>query len=106
MDKLRALKYFVKVADTLSFTEAAKAYDVPASSISRRISELETSIGTVLLHRTTRTVSLTEAGKTYLAQVRLGLTQLAAADVLLCVPIKQGFREAVGRNPGMRTAVA
>lgn len=83
MDKLRALKYFVKVADTLSFTEAAKAYDVPASSISRRISELETAIGTVLLHRTTRTVSLTEAGKTYLAQVRLGLAQLAAADELI-----------------------
>jgi Transcriptional regulator len=83
MDKLRALKYFIKVADTLSFTEAGRAFDVPASSISRRIAELENSVGAVLLHRTTRSVSLTEVGETYLAQVRSGMAQLAAAEELL-----------------------
>ena len=83
MDKLRALKYFLKVADTLSFTEAGKAFDVPASSISRRIAELEASVGAELLHRTTRTVSLTESGELYLEHVSLGITQLAAAEELL-----------------------
>jgi len=80
MDKLRALNYFLKVAETLSFTEAAKAFDVPASSISRRVSELEAALGAQLLHRTTRTVRLTEAGERYLEQVRVGMAQLTAAE--------------------------
>jgi len=80
MDKLRALNYFLKVAETLSFTEAAKAFDVPASSISRRVSELEAALGAQLLHRTTRTVRLTEAGELYLEQVRIGMAQLTAAE--------------------------
>ena len=41
MDKLRALHYLLKVADTLSFSRAAQAFGVPASSISRRIADLE-----------------------------------------------------------------
>jgi len=83
MDKLRALNYFLKVAETLSFTDAAKAYDVPASSISRRVSELEASLGVQLIHRTTRTVRLTEAGELYLRQVRVGMAQLSAAEALV-----------------------
>lgn len=83
MDKLKALNYFLKVAHTLSFTEAAREFEVPASSISRRIAELEASLGTELLHRTTRMVRLTEAGELYLEQVRMGMTQLTAAEELL-----------------------
>lgn len=80
MDKLRALHYLLKVADTLSFSRAAKAFGVPASSISRRITDLEAELGVQLLHRTTRTVRLTEAGAQYVEQVRAGLTQLQDAD--------------------------
>ncbi len=83
MDKLRALQYLVKVADTLSFSRAARAFGVPASSISRRITDLEASLGIELLHRTTRTVRLTEAGALYLEQVRPGLAQLDDADELV-----------------------
>ncbi|CAM3938621.1 putative HTH-type transcriptional regulator [Pseudomonas reidholzensis] len=83
MDKLRALNYFTKVAQTLSFTEAAAAFDVPASSISRRIAELEKALGAQLLHRTTRTVRLTEAGEVYLQQISLGMAQLEAAEELV-----------------------
>ncbi|MFJ4348575.1 LysR substrate-binding domain-containing protein [Pseudomonas sp. NPDC089401] len=83
MDKLRALNYFLKVAQTLSFTEAAKAFDVPASSISRRVAELEASLGAQLLHRTTRTVRLTEAGQLYLEHIRMGMAQLDAAEALV-----------------------
>jgi DNA-binding transcriptional LysR family regulator len=83
MDKLRALQYLVKVADTLSFSRAAKAFGVPASSISRRISDLEAELGVDLLHRTTRTVRLTEVGTLYLEQVRAGMAQLDDAEELV-----------------------
>ncbi len=83
MDKLRALQYLVKVADTLSFSRAAQAFGVPASSVSRRISDLEAELGVVLLHRTTRTVRLTELGAQYLEQVRAGMAQLTDADELV-----------------------
>lgn len=83
MDKLRALQYLVKVADTLSFSSAARAFGVPASSISRRIADLEAELGVELLHRTTRTVRLTEAGALYLEQVRPGLAQLSDAEELV-----------------------
>jgi DNA-binding transcriptional LysR family regulator len=83
MDKLRALNYLLKVADTLSFSRAAKAFGVPASSISRRITDLEAELGVELLHRTTRTVRLTETGAQYLEQVRAGLAQLQDAEELV-----------------------
>jgi len=83
MDKLRALHYLVKVADTLSFSRAARVFGVPTSSISRRITDLEADLGVQLLHRTTRTVRLTEIGARYLEQVRAGLAQLADADELV-----------------------
>jgi DNA-binding transcriptional LysR family regulator len=83
MDKLRALQYLLKVADTLSFSGAARAFGVPASSISRRIADLEDELGVELLHRTTRTVRLTEVGALYLEQVRAGMTQLNDADELV-----------------------
>ncbi|MBH9552781.1 LysR family transcriptional regulator [Inhella gelatinilytica] len=83
MDKLRALNYLVRVADTLSFSRAAKAFGVPASSISRRISDLEAELGVELLHRTTRTVRLTELGALYVEQVRAGMAQLHDAEELV-----------------------
>jgi len=83
MDKLRALQYLLKVADTLSFSRAARAFGVPASSISRRITDLEAALGVELLHRTTRTVRLTEVGALYVEQVRAGMAQLDDADELL-----------------------
>lgn len=83
MDKLRALQYLLKVADTLSFSRAGKAFDVPASSISRRIADLEEELGVELLYRTTRLVRLTEAGSRYVEQVRAGMSQLQDADELV-----------------------
>ena len=44
MDKLRALHHLLKVSDTLSFSRAAQAFGVPASSISRRIAGLEAEL--------------------------------------------------------------
>ena len=83
MDRLRAIEYFIKVAELGSFTSAAKAIGVPASSISRRIQDLEAELGTTLLNRTTRSVNLTELGAVYLEQVRPALKALDYAGELI-----------------------
>ncbi|GIU53154.1 LysR family transcriptional regulator [Shewanella sp. KT0246] len=80
MDQLRALKYFVKVVELGSFTQAAKAFSVPASSLSRRVADLEKSLGATLLKRSTRAVNLTEIGADYYQQVSLLLTQLEQSN--------------------------
>lgn len=83
MDRLRAIGYFIKVADLGSFTAAAQATGVPASSISRRIKDLEKDLGVSLLHRTTRVVRLTELGSFYLEHVRSGVKSLDYAQDLI-----------------------
>jgi len=80
MDQLRAIRYFIAVAEGESFSSAAKQFEVPASSISRRISDLETSLGAQLLKRTTRMVHLTEIGHAYYRQVKDIVSQLEQSD--------------------------
>ena len=60
---INALHYFSVIAEKLSFQEAAKQLLLPRSTLSRKITELEAVLGTQLLHRTTRQVSLTETGR-------------------------------------------
>jgi len=59
------MRLFVEVARTKSFRGAAEALDMPNSTLSRHISELEKTIGLQLLHRSTRKVELTAAGEVY-----------------------------------------
>jgi DNA-binding transcriptional LysR family regulator len=80
MDKLRALKYFAATVEAGNFTIAAKRFGVPASSVSRRIADLEESLGAQLLTRTTRSVVLTEVGQQYLQQVNAILAHLEQSD--------------------------
>ncbi|MDX1343202.1 MAG: LysR family transcriptional regulator [Reinekea sp.] len=80
MDQLRALRYFVAVAETGSFTESAKRFGVPPSSLSRRVADLENSLGANLLQRTTRLVKLTEVGQEYYRQVKDVLERLSQTD--------------------------
>ncbi len=69
MDQLRAIKYFVKTAEFGNFTRAAAIFNVPASSLSRRVADLEQSLGATLLKRSTRVVKLTEIGQEYYTQM-------------------------------------
>ena len=80
MDQLKALKYFSKVVETGSFTRAAEAFSVPPSSLSRRIADLEKSLGATLLKRSTRVVKVTEIGQVYFKQIQDILTQLELSD--------------------------
>lgn len=80
MDKIRALECFAAVAQHESFSAAARALGIEASSVSRRVQELEASLGAVLIHRTTRVVKLTELGELYLDNIRPVISALAHAD--------------------------
>src|SRR5580698_9060844 len=64
--EIGAVELFVRVAELKSFRAAGDALGVPRSTVSRRIAELESALGTRLFHRTTRRVELTSAGQTYL----------------------------------------
>jgi DNA-binding transcriptional LysR family regulator len=62
---LNNLYFFAKVVDFGSYTAAAKALGLQTSKLSRRVAALETELGVRLINRTTRRLSLTEAGKTF-----------------------------------------
>jgi len=65
IEDLNDMYYFAKIVDHGGYTAAAKALGVPVSSLSRRVSDLETQLGVRLLYRTTRSVSVSEAGQTF-----------------------------------------
>jgi DNA-binding transcriptional LysR family regulator len=65
MDTFSAIPVFVAVVETGSFSKAAEYLGTSKSAVSKRISLLENTLGVKLLHRTTRKLSLTEAGEQY-----------------------------------------
>nr|WP_290699084.1 LysR family transcriptional regulator [Halomonas sp. UBA3074] len=77
--RLLALRLFVRVAASGSFADAARYFDLPASSVSRHIAGLERSLGQRLLYRHTRAVRLTDAGERYFQEVKRVLESLDAA---------------------------
>lgn len=80
MDKLQALRALVDVAESGGFSSAARRLGVATSSVTRLLDGLEASLGSALLTRSTRRVTLTDAGVTYLEQVRRILAELDEAD--------------------------
>src|SRR5258708_20099103 len=82
MDKLRAIKFFCRTVETKSFTSAASALDVPQSVLSKTISALEVHLQFTLFNRTTRRVSLTEAGGAYYDSCRQIMVDIEEAEAL------------------------
>ncbi|MFE3223061.1 LysR family transcriptional regulator [Nocardia sp. NPDC059228] len=76
---MRQLRYFVAVAEELSFTRAAQRLHVAQQGLSAQIRQLEKALDLVLFTRTTRSVELTEAGAALLEGVRSALTTLEMA---------------------------
>jgi DNA-binding transcriptional LysR family regulator len=83
MDKFSALRAFVEVAEAGGFSGAGRRLDLAASSVVRAVDALEASLGTVLLNRTTRRVTLSDAGSVYYARAKRLLEDLADADSLV-----------------------
>ncbi|WP_027253034.1 LysR family transcriptional regulator [Photobacterium halotolerans] len=77
---LNAIRQFIKVADHQSFTVAATQLGITQSGISRAISRLEAQLGVKLLHRNTRSLSLTADGELFLSRVRPLISGLSDAQ--------------------------
>jgi DNA-binding transcriptional LysR family regulator len=73
--ELRHLRYFVAVADALSFTKAAENLHLAQPSLTRQIQDLEEEIGVRLFDRTGKGISLTEEGQSFLLDARRLLVQ-------------------------------
>ena len=80
MDRLQTMAAFVAVAEEAGFAAAARRLNMTAPSVTRAVAELEKRLGARLLHRTTRTVRLTEAGARYLGDCRRLLSEIDEAD--------------------------
>jgi len=78
--KLDGIEQFLLVAELGSFSAAARRLGISASAVSQAVRLLEHRLGAALLHRTTRSVSLTEAGSRYFSSVSSALEALAAAN--------------------------
>lgn len=77
--ELRHLRYFVSVAEELSFTAAAARLRIAQPSLSQQVRDLEGEVGTALFVRTSRRVELTAAGSAFLEQARAILAQASEA---------------------------
>ena len=65
MDSIAGMRVFTRVVETGSFSAAGRWLGTAPSSVSRQINELEAALGARLFNRTTRKLSLTEAGRLY-----------------------------------------
>lgn len=125
LESLEELRVFAQVAEMGSMTAAARMLGLPPNTVSRRIASLEERVGVRLLNRTTRSVSLSEHGRTFVGQaqrileaveaaeatlreereglaglVRIGMPSLLTADVLT------GLRDLLVANPRLRLEIA
>jgi DNA-binding transcriptional LysR family regulator len=97
--ELRHMRYFVAVAEELSFGRAASRLSIAQPPLSRQIRALEDEVGARLLVRTKRRVLLTEAGRAFLDGARTALAQATRA-------VDQARRAARGENGSLSLAFA
>ena len=83
MDRIDAMKAFVAAIDEGSLIGAGRKAGRSHASVSRAIAFLEARAGSELLHRTTRSIRLSEAGERYAVVCRRILTDLAEADEIV-----------------------
>lgn len=82
MDRLLSMRVFARVVDEGGFAAAARALDLSAPVVTRLVADLEDHLGTRLLQRSTRRLSLTDAGQAYLGRVRNILQDIDEADAV------------------------
>jgi DNA-binding transcriptional LysR family regulator len=77
LDQLLAIRVFIRIADARSFAKAADSLNIPRSSVSKLLQDLEQHLGTKLVERSTRSFTITHAGEAYREQA---LSLLAGLD--------------------------
>jgi molybdate transport repressor ModE-like protein len=80
MDKFAAMRVFVKIAEAGSLSAAARQLGLSLNAVSRQLIALEETLGTTLVERTTRHLSLTEAGRLYQERAKEILEEVAEAE--------------------------
>ncbi len=80
---MNALLAFAKVVDAGSFSKASRQLDMPLSTLSRRVADLENTLGLRLLERSTRRISVTEVGSEVLEQARVILGASEALETIV-----------------------
>ena len=83
MDRVAAMTTFVKVVEVGSLSAAARSLEMSLPSVSRQLDGLEEHLGTRLLVRTTRHLTLTEGGRTYYEQAKRILAAIEEAEITL-----------------------
>lgn len=89
MDRLTAMRSFIEVANTCSFTKAAENLNLSRLQVSRHVQELEAWLKQRLIHRTTRRVSLTQAGESALQHCEQILYQTTELELKALEPVNQ-----------------
>jgi DNA-binding transcriptional LysR family regulator len=115
-DRLQELAVFVRAAESGSFSRAARELGLSQPSVSRIIGELETRLGVKLLLRTTRRITVTDAGALFLTRAREILAEIEDAEdaargvdslrgtIRIAMPIIYGTRQIIPRLPKFLTA--
>ena len=80
MDRLTAMQTFVRVVESGSFSSVARETRTTQSAVSKQVAALERALGAKLLSRTTRSLTLTEAGERYFSQARRLVAEIAEAE--------------------------
>src|SRR4051794_6520847 len=89
MDRLQSMRVFQQVVDEGGFAAAARKMDLAPAVVTRLVSDLEQHLGVRLLQRTTRRMSLTQAGETYLERLRTILAEIDDADAIVQAQTKE-----------------
>jgi DNA-binding transcriptional LysR family regulator len=79
LETLNNIECFVRSAESGSFSEAARRLGLTAAAVGKNVAKLEAGLGVRLFHRSTRRLTLTEAGSLFLAEVRGGLETIQSA---------------------------
>ena len=110
-DRLQELTVFVRAAESGSFSRAARELGLSQPSVSRIVGELEARLGVTLLLRTTRRITVTDAGALFLDRAREILADIEDAEdaargvdslrgtIRLALPVLYGTREIIPRLP-------
>jgi DNA-binding transcriptional LysR family regulator len=123
-DRWQEMTVFVRVAESGSLSRAARELKLSQPSVSRIVGTLEARLGTTLLLRTTRSLSMTEAGALYLERARYLLAEMEEAEqatrgvdslhgvIRLAMPVLYGTRAVIpalatflARHPALRVEV-
>jgi DNA-binding transcriptional LysR family regulator len=110
-DRLQELSVFTRIAESGSFSRAGLELGLSQPSVSRIVGELEARLGVTLLLRTTRHITVTDAGALFLDRAREILSQIEDAEdaargldslrgiIRLAIPVVYGTREIIPRLP-------